>query len=52
VSLSDKGDLLAGVTGAMHRAGGDQSTGSYDIWDTRKWFVSSEGHRIDQHIRE
>src|SRR5436305_215867 len=24
----------------------------YQIWDTRKWFVSSEGHRIDQHIRE
>ena len=22
------------------------------VWDTRKWFVSSEGHRIDQHIRE
>ncbi len=52
VSLSEKGDLLTGVTGAMHRAGGDQSTGSYHIWDTRKWFVSSEGHRIDQHIRE
>ena len=40
------------VTGEMHRAGGDQSTGLYQIWDTRKWFVSSEGHRIDQHIRE
>ena len=52
MSLSEKGDLLTGVTGAMHRAGGDQSTGSYHIWDTRKWFVSSEGHRIDQHIRE
>src|SRR4029079_17222822 len=23
-----------------------------DVWDPRKWFVSSEGHRIDQHIRE
>ena len=22
------------------------------IWDTAKWFVSSEGHRIDQRIRE
>jgi TldD protein len=52
VSLSDKGDLLVGVTGEMHRAGGDQSYGMYQIWDTRKWFVSSEGHRIDQHIRE
>ena len=24
----------------------------YQIWDTAKWFVSSEGHRIDQRIRE
>src|SRR5262245_48251187 len=52
VPLSEKGDLLVSVTGEMHRAGGDQSRGSYDIWDTRKWFVSSEGHRIDQHFRE
>ena len=52
VALSDKGDLLTRVTGDMHRAGGDQSTGLYQIWDTHKWFVSSEGHRIDQHIRE
>src|SRR5437773_1501191 len=33
-------------------AGADQAEGLYQIWDTRKWFVSSEGHRIDQHIRE
>ena len=33
-------------------AGADQAEGSYNVWDTRKWFVSSEGHRIDQHIRE
>jgi TldD protein len=52
VSLSEKGDLLAAVTGAMHRAGGDQSHAVYQIWDTQKWFVSSEGHRIDQHVRE
>jgi len=52
VPLSEKGDLLVAVTGEMHRAGGDQSRASYDIWDTRKWFVSSEGHRIDQHFRE
>ena len=36
----------------MHKAGADQAEGLYQIWDTRKWFVSSEGHRIDQHIRE
>jgi TldD protein len=52
VGLSDKGDLLVSVTGDMYKAGGDQSTGLYQIWDTRKWFVSSEGSRIDQHIRE
>ena len=32
--------------------GADLAEGIYQIWDTRKWFVSSEGHRIDQHIRE
>jgi TldD protein len=52
VALSDKGDLLVSVTAAMRRAGADQAEGTYNIWDTRKWFVSSEGHRIDQHIRE
>jgi TldD protein len=52
VPMSDKGDLLVSVTAVMHSAGADQAEGSYNIWDTRKWFVSSEGHRIDQHIRE
>jgi TldD protein len=52
VPLSDKGDLLVRATAAMHAAGADQAEGNYSIWDTRKWFVSSEGHRIDQHIRE
>ncbi len=36
----------------MREAGADQAEGTYHVWDTRKWFVSSEGHRIDQHIRE
>ncbi len=52
VPLSEKGDLLVSATAAMHTAGADQAEGSYNVWDTRKWFVSSEGHRIDQHIRE
>ncbi|HEY7223479.1 MAG TPA: TldD/PmbA family protein, partial [Micromonosporaceae bacterium] len=52
VPLSEKGDLLVGATAAMKAAGADQAEGRYNIWDTRKWFVSSEGHRIDQHIRE
>jgi TldD protein len=52
VGLSDKGDLLVQATAAARAAGADHAEGLYQIWDTRKWFVSSEGHRIDQHIRE
>jgi len=52
VPLSVKGDLLVGVTGQAHRQGAGLAEASYQIWDTRKWFTSSEGHRIDQHIRE
>jgi TldD protein len=52
VSLADKGDLLVHATKIMREHGADRAAGLYQIWDTRKWFVSSEGHRIDQHIRE
>ncbi|HEX9999696.1 MAG TPA: TldD/PmbA family protein [Actinoplanes sp.] len=52
VSLSTKGDLLVGATTAAKEAGADLAEGIYQIWDTRKWFVSSDGHRIGQHIRE
>ncbi|HEY2672481.1 MAG TPA: TldD/PmbA family protein [Rugosimonospora sp.] len=52
VALSDKGDLLVGATAEARKQGADVAEGEYQIWDTRKWFVSSEGHRIDQHIRE
>ncbi|MER7331420.1 MULTISPECIES: TldD/PmbA family protein [unclassified Micromonospora] len=52
VPLSDKGDLLVGATRAMAEQGADVAEGLYQIWDTAKWFVSSEGHRIDQRIRE
>ncbi|ROR92102.1 TldD/PmbA family protein [Nocardioides aurantiacus] len=52
VPLSTKGDLLVRATQTMLEHGADLATGSYDIWETRKWFVSSEGHRIDQHVRE
>jgi TldD protein len=52
VALSDKGDLLVRATAAAREAGADLAEGLYQIWDTRKWFVSSEGHRIDQHTRE
>jgi TldD protein len=52
VPLSEKGDLLVHATKAMSEHGADLAEAIYQIWDTRKWFVSSEGHRIDQHIRE
>ncbi|MEU4618900.1 TldD/PmbA family protein [Actinoplanes sp. NPDC023801] len=52
VPLSDKGDLLVRATAAAKAAGADVAEANYAIWDTRKWFASSEGHRIDQHIRE
>ncbi|GAA2658072.1 TldD/PmbA family protein [Paractinoplanes durhamensis] len=52
VPLADKGDLLVRATSAAKSAGADQAEAHYGIWDTRKWFVSSDGHRIDQHIRE
>src|SRR6185369_17808589 len=52
VALSTKGDLLTSATAEAHRAGADLAEGLYQIWDTQKWLVSSEGHRIDQHIRE
>src|SRR5919202_620522 len=52
VALSEKGDLLTAATKRAKDAGADIAEGIYQIWDTRKWFVSSEGHRIDQHLRE
>jgi TldD protein len=52
VPLPDKGDLLVGATRTMLENGADLAEGLYQIWDTSKWFVSSEGHRIDQRIRE
>ena len=52
ISLADKGDLLVRVTAAMREHGADLAEALYQLWETRKWFVSSEGHRIDQHIRE
>ena len=52
VPLSEKGDLLVSATAAMRGTGVDLAEGVYQAWDTRKWFASSEGHRIEQHIRE
>ncbi|MGH3443638.1 MAG: TldD/PmbA family protein [Nitriliruptorales bacterium] len=53
VSVSEKADLLAGVTETMRRRDGVQvANASLGFWDTNKWFVSSQGHRISQHIVE
>ena len=52
VSLAEKGDLLVAVTRAGIEAGAQISQAAYRIWDTEKWFASSEGHRISQRIRE
>jgi len=52
VTLAEKGDLLEGTTRAMLENGADVAEADHNIWDTRKWLASSEGHRIDQHIVE
>jgi TldD protein len=52
VSLAEKGDLLESVTRTIGEHGADVSEASHRVWDTSKWLVSSEGHRIDQHIVE
>ena len=52
VNLSDKGDMLVRATELMREHGADLAEALCQAWETRKWFVSSEGHRIDQHVRE
>lgn len=52
VGLGERADLLVEVTGLMADGGVPLAQASHQIWDTRKWFVSSEGSRIDQHLVE
>lgn len=52
VSLADKATLLSEATASSKEHGADIAEGIYEIWDTQKWFASSEGHRVDQHVRE
>jgi TldD protein len=52
VPLSEKGDLMVRTTRAIRDQGVDLAEGLYQICETAKWLVSSEGHRVDQHIRE
>ncbi len=53
VSLAEKADLLLGVTKTMQSvAGVALARAFFTAWDTQKWFVSSQGHRISQHLVE
>ncbi len=52
VTLAEKGDLLESATRTMQDHGADIAEASHRVWDTRKWLVSSEGSRVDQHIVE
>jgi TldD protein len=53
VSAAEKADLLVGATETMTGVDGVRvAKGSLDFWDTEKWFVSSQGHRIHQHLVE
>jgi len=52
VSLGERADQLVEVTGAIADAGIPLAQASHQIWDTQKWFASSEGSRIDQHLVE
>jgi len=51
VSLSTQADLITAVTrDAAAVDGVAVATAHLQFWDVRKWFVSSEGHRIDQRL--
>ena len=53
VPLAEKVDMLIGVTGSMEAVPGIAiAKASLTFWDTDKWFVSSQGHRIHQHLLE
>ena len=51
VSLAEKGDLLCGATATMAAVAGVAVAEAHlATWDTHRWLVSSEGHRIAQHL--
>jgi TldD protein len=53
VPTSEKIDMLIDVTGTMQNVDGiGQTYGLVSSWDTEKWFASSQGHQIHQHIVE
>jgi TldD protein len=53
VPLSEKADLLVALTRDIRAVDGVHlARANLTFWDTEKWFVSSQGHRISQHIVE
>jgi TldD protein len=53
VPLSDKVDMLLTVSRTMQGVEGVRlARASLGAWDTHKWFISSQGSRIHQHIIE
>ena len=53
VPLSEKVAVVVDATATMHGVAGIAvATAQLMFWDTDKWFVSSQGHRIHQHIVE
>lgn len=53
VSVSEKVDMLVDVTATMERVPGIAlARAGLGSFDTHKWFVSSQGQRIHQHIVE
>jgi TldD protein len=53
VPVSEKADLLVGVTETMQAVGGvETARANLRFWSTEKWFVSSQGHRISQRLVE
>ena len=52
VPLNEKADLVEDLTRTMLAHGADTAQAATRVWETWKWLITSEGHRVDQHIRE
>lgn len=53
VPLDEKVEVVVAATRTMHAVEGVAvATAHLMFWDTDKWFVSSQGHRIHQHLVE
>lgn len=51
VSMAEKGDLLTSVTATMAGVPGVHvAEARLPSWDSQRWFCSSQGHRIFQHL--